>query len=166
DLEFFLDEHPLHQLGWKPKSERSATSTTSSSSKGSGAELTQMPTCRSRLHRPRFSCYPQKIRRELRRKFLLKLRAKYQAEIKHCAQWRKGRGNFSGTKGGAAAYNGIARTDTTSLDGFGVLEIQGTESGCGSLVDELLLLEIGETPIEKLRKLSSRSRTPSSCLEI
>ncbi|KAM1268081.1 hypothetical protein ACFX1X_000468 [Malus domestica] len=72
----------LQQLGWKPKSERSATTTTSSSSKGSGAELTQMPTCRSQLHRPRFSCYPQKIGRELRRKFLLKLRAKYQAEIK------------------------------------------------------------------------------------
>ncbi|XP_068334355.1 uncharacterized protein [Pyrus communis] len=86
---------------------------------------------------------PQKLRRERRRKFLLKLRAKYQAEID---QWELLSSTLRAMEERAQQreeeqhrMEEREREDTASLDGSGVLEIQGTESCCGSLVDELLL---------------------------
>ncbi|CAN6702789.1 unnamed protein product [Malus baccata var. baccata] len=91
---------------------------------------------------------PQKLRRERRRKFLLKLRDKHQAEID---QWELLSSTLRAMEERARQLQRQReeeeqhrieereREDTASLDRSGVLEIQGTESGCGSLVDELLL---------------------------
>ncbi|KAM1075792.1 hypothetical protein PS2_023127 [Malus domestica] len=91
---------------------------------------------------------PEKLRRERRRKFLLKLRDKYQAEID---QWELLSSTLRTMEERARQLQRQReeaqqqrteeeeRQKTASSDGPSALEIQGSESGCGSLVDELLL---------------------------
>ncbi|KAB2610148.1 hypothetical protein D8674_018180 [Pyrus ussuriensis x Pyrus communis] len=90
----------------------------------------------------------EKLRRERRRNFLLKLRDKYQAEID---QWELLSSMLRAMEGRARQLQQQReeeqqqrteeeeRQKTASSDGPSALEIQGSDSGCGSLVDELLL---------------------------
>ncbi|BBH00462.1 hypothetical protein Prudu_010450 [Prunus dulcis] len=87
----------------------------------------------------------EKLRRERKKKSLLKLKTQYQAEID---QWEL----FSSTLRAVEErtchlqeqqqqhrLNEQEREKTASLAGSGPSELQGSESVCGSVVDELLL---------------------------